>query len=91
MFTSTASAIVLGRLYLDRYPHENSLHALASHLPLQARNEGFSGHDTEIDTIHELIRSQIRRDFESGNCVRIDGWVLSRTEARLCAMATLTT
>ena len=82
MFTPSASAAVLGRLYLNRYPEEDSLDTLVLHLRLQTRNEGFA--------IHEHIRSQVRRDFESGNCVRIDGWVLSRTEARACALATLT-
>ena len=90
MFTATASAVVLGRLYLNRYPDENSLDALALHLPLQIRTGGGVDHDTESGALHDQVRSQIRRDFESGNCVRIDGWVLSRTEARVCALATLT-
>jgi len=89
LFTATASAVVLGRLYLNRYPDEDSLDALASHLPLQTRNEGSADHGTELGALHDQVRSQIRRDFESGNCVRIDGWVLSRTEARVCALATL--
>ena len=28
----------------------------------------------------------IKQDFEGGNVVTIDGWVLSRTEARHCAL-----
>jgi hypothetical protein len=90
MFAATASAVVLGRLYLNRYPEEDSLDALVLHLRLQTRNEGFADHDAELGALHEHIRSQVRRDFESGNCVQIDGWVLSRTEARACALATLT-
>ena len=31
----------------------------------------------------------IRRDFEAGHTVSVDGWVLSETEARLSALAAL--
>lgn len=88
IFTSTASAVVLGRLYLKQYPEEDSLDTLALHLQLPSRNKEFAGVDAELGALHAHIRSQVRRDFESGNCVRIDGWVLSRTEARACAIAT---
>ena len=32
-------------------------------------------------------RDAIRRDFAAGETVHVEGWVLSRTEARLCALA----
>jgi hypothetical protein len=36
------------------------------------------------------LRAQIRRDFARGEIVAIDGWLLSRTEARLYALAAIT-
>jgi hypothetical protein len=35
------------------------------------------------------FRDAIRRDFAAGETVHVEGWVLSRTEARLCALAAL--
>lgn len=32
------------------------------------------------------IEQQIKKDFETGNTVLVDGWILSKTEARQCAL-----
>ena len=88
LFTVTASAITLGRAYLRRYPDEDSLESLVSHLPLHIRDDCLAESDTELSSLQERIRLQVRNDFKTGNCVRIDGWVLSRTESRACALAT---
>lgn len=45
-------------------------------------NQGFSAHQT--------IQKLIQRDFEINNTVRLKGWILSETEARLCALYKLT-
>jgi hypothetical protein len=37
----------------------------------------------------QLIQARIRQDFVVANVVTVDGWVLSRLEARLCAVAYL--
>jgi hypothetical protein len=37
----------------------------------------------------ESIRNQIRDDFAAGRTVMLDGWVLSATEARQCALFSL--
>lgn len=34
------------------------------------------------------LEQRIRQDFADENTIILDGWVLSRTEARLCALAT---
>ena len=34
-----------------------------------------------------IITQRIARDYEEGNIVEVGGWLLSRTEARLCALA----
>jgi hypothetical protein len=38
-----------------------------------------------------LAASAIRQDFENGNVVTVEGWVLSRTEARHCALFSMLT
>jgi len=34
----------------------------------------------------EALKKEIKNDFEKGNTVMIDGWILSVTEARQCAL-----
>jgi hypothetical protein len=36
------------------------------------------------------LRQQAAQDYARGNVVLVDGWVLSRTEAQLCALVALT-
>ena len=36
-----------------------------------------------------LVSNSIRADYASGRTLRVDGWVLSETEARLCRIAYL--
>ena len=38
----------------------------------------------------ESIRTQVQADFASGRTLMLDGWVLSATEARQCALFSLT-
>jgi hypothetical protein len=38
------------------------------------------------DALLEVLDAQVRAEFAAGDVVRIDGWVLARTEARLCAL-----
>ena len=46
---------------------------------------------TQADTkkLQEQLRLLQRQDFERGHTVKVQGWILSVTEARLCALATL--
>ncbi len=41
-------------------------------------------------TLREFFQRVIREDFEGDRTVLVEGWVLSRTEVRLCALAVLT-
>jgi hypothetical protein len=44
----------------------------------------------EIDRaeVRRALRERIQADFARGRLVQVDGWFLSETEARLCALAT---
>jgi len=41
-----------------------------------------------LDDMHPS-ELEYARDFAEGRVVRVDGWILSRTEARLCAAVRL--
>lgn len=42
----------------------------------------------ERSAIQMLVRT-VREDFERGRTVQLDGWILSRTEAEICALTLL--
>jgi hypothetical protein len=40
------------------------------------------------DAIRAIVR-EVRRDFEKGRSAQVEGWILSRTEAEICALTLL--
>ena len=84
-----ASARAIGFKYLQVAPDEASVGILRR---LIAGAVVISDAETGRLTDTAVARSfhqRIRTDFESGNIVSVGGWVLSRTESRLCAMIAL--
>ena len=75
---------MIGRQYLRRVPAEADPDLLGelilSDLPWSAS----IGTDTRA-----VIREQVRRDFAEDRIVRLGQWMLSQTEARLCALTAL--
>jgi hypothetical protein len=83
------AARAVGHAYLREAPQEYSVGILTemisqSGTALMQRLDALS----EKDLIAKL-RNPITEDFTSENTVQVDGWVLSRTEARLCALCAL--
>ncbi len=79
----SASLRALGEAYLREHPAERSKHALLS---------AIKGHPAfaacRKETTQETdYRTMIQEDFAVENTVALHGWVLSRTEARLAALA----
>jgi hypothetical protein len=64
----------LGALYLDAHPAERS-RARLSQLLIGA----------ELGTIPARLRRAVARDWSGHHIAVVDGWLLARTEARLCA------
>ena len=71
--------------YLAAEPSEASSEELASLVGLEAPADDRAAIEAEIIQ----AREQIRADFTHDDVVDVDGWQLSRTEARLCALAAL--
>jgi hypothetical protein len=77
------SAARLGRLYLDGTPREADaarLVTLIGAAPVSV---------TTDEALRASLDERIRNDFINGNTVAVDGWLLSITEARLCALVSL--
>lgn len=77
-------AVSVGERYLQCTPHEADAAVLTSLLNI---DEALVPH--EPDALVDFVRERIRRDFAEGRTADVDGWVLSVTEARLCAMTAL--
>lgn len=71
-----AAARRVGRAYLRRHPAEADVALLRAALAADLGDP-------------ERLRARVRGDFEREAVVRVQGWVLSRTEARLCALEAL--
>lgn len=82
LFSDRNAAKEVGRRYLVLESNEADIAVLLAALPA---NEP----DINMRTLRAAIQRRRERDFREGNVVLIDGWVMARTEARLCALAAL--
>lgn len=72
----------IGTQYRAEVPQEITAAALAEAIS-SSRRSGFARR------YRRPIQDQIRRDFEAGRIVVVGGWVLALTEARQCALYSL--
>jgi hypothetical protein len=77
----------LGQRYRELVPAENDAKTLEEifrkELPLDLSAPATSELDAQVSAL-------VRRDFDSGRTIVVNGWVLSVTEARQCALHSLT-
>ena len=81
----------LGRLQIEANP------ALASMTKAQLASEIFDSinldistiDDTPVNLINEHLSARIRQDFADEAVTTVDGWLLSITEAQVCALVYL--
>jgi hypothetical protein len=76
--------VQVGSHYRKLAPNENKLSVLGKFLFEDTAGNIIT--DTEATSVNTLLEEKIFRDFEAGNTVIVDGWVLSLTEARQCAV-----
>ena len=72
-----------GQAYLQMAATENSKSKLIS---LLKEN---TGETTNIAALQTVIDKKVQQDFDNGNTFIANGWVLSLTEARQCALFSL--
>ncbi|MCK9532810.1 MAG: hypothetical protein M0R77_20190 [Gammaproteobacteria bacterium] len=77
-----ADLLRLGRDYLRKRPEEAKLAYLAQAVCGDTPRE-------DIARLRAQVREKIHQDFSDGRVVRLQGWLLSCTEARLYALVTL--
>jgi hypothetical protein len=81
-----AAARRLGRLYVRQVPAEDDPRILARLTVALPGAQQVDVIDLDRTSLRHRLDARVRGDFASGTTVQLDGWVLSRTEARLCAL-----
>jgi len=78
----------LGEYYRDLIPTEAKKNVL---ITLLLRNEDEDNISKSSDklAIQNSLKKKIIQDFKTNNIIIIDGWILSKTEARQCALYSL--
>lgn len=83
------SARLIGRAYLRVAPTEARPDVLTALVAERLPGGRRALDDAGGDDLRELVARGTARDFAEERTVVVDGWVLSCTEARLCALAAL--
>jgi hypothetical protein len=83
LLTDASAARTVGRAYLDLVPDESDPDLLVERIFPSLRD---AESPPAADALLRRVVQDVRRDFEEDRLVRIDGWFLSRTEARLSAL-----
>jgi hypothetical protein len=86
LFEHRASARAIGREYLRVAPAEAGRGTLVSLVAESLPGGAATLTSAGDDELREALRKCTVRDFELQRTVELKGWVLSRTEARLCAL-----
>jgi len=87
--SDSKTIMALGNAYMEQVPEENSPGTLIDRLMMNS--DGTSIPETSDSLVlQEKMQQKVRADFENGATLVIQGWVLSQTEARQCALYSLT-
>ena len=81
--------VALGESYRTTFLDENTAEKLMDKLLLDAEDNVIAQHTDEA-TLKKLLDEKVNSDFEKGDTIVLSGWVLSKTEARQCALYSLT-
>jgi hypothetical protein len=84
-----ASAARVGFIYLQQHPAEARLARLLDGLVGDWHDAGSWLDRAGPGELRSRLREQIRTDFAARRTVRVQGWVLAQSEARLSGLAAL--
>ena len=89
VFSQRTSAAAVGRAYLAGHPDEGAIDHLVTELRAALRQCDCDPDCADLSTLRVATSRLVKEDFARSRVVRVDGWVLSRSEARLCGLAAL--
>ena len=85
LFPSLESARCIGSCYLTQYPEKTNRSLIMTELGLPVPESAVRNRDS----LRKWVRESQQHDFATGNTVVVNHWILSRTEANLCALVAL--
>ena len=88
-FIHKDSASAIGREYLRCAPREANELLLVNLICSSLKKNRNELEKVNVDELRELLVLQQRNDFKNGHIIKVQGWILSETEVRLCALAAL--
>lgn len=86
---SRHSAARVGRHYLRMVPKERNINALLTLIQRGLPDTECLMQDRNIDGIRGAIAQSIENDFACGRVCQVNGWIMSRTEARIAGVAAM--
>lgn len=78
----------IGKRYRLQVPMENTKEKLSE--LLLANKEGKSDRNLSNSAIDKLLEKKIKEEFSAYKTIIVNGWIISPTEARQCALFSLT-
>lgn len=89
IFNNELSAKVVGAEYLRLSQSDADLEHMLDSICRTCGHDTQALMDKDDQQLRDVLVARQRQDFSEGQTVRVQGWVLSKTEARLCALTTL--
>jgi hypothetical protein len=86
--TDESGIIAIGKAYGSMHTGEYTIKTLEQELQKNTQVNTLS--DTSVKDLDLLLEKNIYDDLDHGNTIVLNGWVLSKTEARQCALFSLT-
>ena len=83
------SAKAIGSEYLRQYPQDANVDVLLDQIASRLAANDVGLFSITDQSLREQLDGMVRVDFAIDRIVKLHGWVLSATEARLCALAAL--
>ncbi len=88
VFRRRQSAVAIGRAYLRELVEQPRVESLLQEVVADL-DPAHELRRTSLSALRQMLHARIRQDFAAGRTVRVDGWMLGQTEAKLCGLAAL--
>jgi hypothetical protein len=83
------SAETVGRAYLAGHAASQGIGDLCAAIMSSLQLDDAALRNLDRKTLQRLFRYRVQQEFAKGNVVSVQGWILSRVEAQVCALARL--
>ncbi len=87
LLSDRTSVVRVGTAYLATAPGDADPAAAFDRMRRHGGALASALEDGSLGQVRRIAARGIREDFARGRIIKVDGWLLSQTEARLCALA----